>query len=108
MSLRSLAPILLCLSPVLAFSQQIPQIRLAPIATGLNLPVEVVDDGTGRLFVVEQDGQIVIVENGQIDSTPFLDIHDEVSRAGLECGLIGLAFHPDFKDNHKFYVDYVT
>jgi len=99
----------LALFPLLAFSQQpVPRIRLTQIASGLKNPVGVFDDGTGRLFVIEQDGDIRIVENGQIDPTPFLDIHDEVSRAGNECGLLGLAFHPDFKNNHRFYVNYDT
>jgi glucose/arabinose dehydrogenase len=97
------------LAPILGFAQQqIPRIRLVPVASQLKMPVGVFDDGTGRLFVIEQDGMIVIVENGQIDPTPFLDIHDEVSRTGNECGLLGLAFHPDFKNNHRFYVNYDT
>jgi glucose/arabinose dehydrogenase len=96
------------LAPFLALGQQIAHIRLVPIATGLHAPVGVFDDGTGRLFVIEQGGRVVIVENGQIDSTPFLDIQGEVMSAANECGLLGLAFHPDFKDNHKFYVNYDT
>lgn len=104
-------PILLaiCLAPVLAFAQQqVPQIRLTQIASGLDRPIGVFDDGTGRLFVIEQDGRIVIVENGQIDSTPFLDISDEVWSHDNECGLLGLAFDPDFKTNHRFFINYDT
>ncbi len=106
--LRVLIPILACLVPFIASADQVPQIRLVPIANHLNLPVAVYDDGTGRLFIIDQDGRIVIFENGQVDQIPFLDIHDEVSRAGNECGLLGMAFDPDFKDNHRFYVDYDT
>ena len=99
----------LCVAPLLAFGQQqTPQIRLTEVASGLNMPLGLFDDGTGRLFVLEQDGMVVIVENGQIDPTPFLDIHDEVSHKDNECGLLGLAFHPDFKNNHRFYVNYNT
>jgi len=109
MSIRFPSLLALCMIPALAFAQQpVPHIRLAQIVSGLKMPVGVFDDGTGRLFVVEQDGLIVIVENGQIDATPFLDIRGEVSRVDNEDGLLGLAFDPDFKDNHRFYVNYDT
>jgi glucose/arabinose dehydrogenase len=103
-------PILLavCLAPVFVFAQQVPRIRLVQIASGLSNPIGVFDDGTGRLFVIEQPGRVRIIENGQVDSTPFLDIEDEVSSGPTECGLLGLAFHPDFKKNHRFCVDYTT
>jgi glucose/arabinose dehydrogenase len=108
MSLRVLASVAFCVAPFLASGDPIPQFRLAPVASNLAEPLGIVDDGTGRLFIVEQGGIIRIIENGQVDPTPFLDIHDEVSRAGPECGLLGLAFHPDFKDNHRFFVNYDT
>ncbi len=91
---------------IAAAAEQPPQFRLAPIASHLNRPIGLFDDGTGRLFVIEQDGRIQIIENGQIDPTPFLDIHDEVWAGDNECGLLGLAFDPDFKNNHRYYIDY--
>jgi hypothetical protein len=50
-------PVLLaiCFAPVGAFAQQIPQIRLTQVASGLHLPIAVFDDGTGRLLVLEPD-----------------------------------------------------
>lgn len=63
-------------------------------------------DGSGRLFVVEQQGMIIVVENGQRLATPFLDIRYEVGSQGNEQGLLGLAFHPDFENNGYFYVNY--
>jgi glucose/arabinose dehydrogenase len=108
---RSLIPFALCFAPLVAAADQpIPQFRLAPIATGLDEPIGLFDDGTGRLFVIEQKGVIVIVENGQVDQAPFLDIHDEVTHKPQEneCGLLGLAFDPDFKTHHRYYVDYIT
>ncbi len=80
----------------------------APVATGLALPddIQFPDDGTTRMFVVEQPGRIRIVENGKLLQTAFLDITDRVRSAGDEQGLLGLAFHPDFKDHPYFYVDY--
>ena len=70
-------------------------------------------DGSGRMFVVEQSGVIRVIpktestEQSKIaDAQVFLDIRDQVSRRGNEQGLLGLAFHPDFKNNGKFYVHY--
>ncbi|MDP4191527.1 MAG: PQQ-dependent sugar dehydrogenase [Bacteroidota bacterium] len=65
------------------------------------------DDGTNRLFVVTQQGKIYVFSN---DSTTakakvFLDLSDKV-KAGGELGLLGMVFHPDFKNNPYFYVDY--
>jgi len=58
------------------------------------------------LFVCEQEGKIRIIQNGKLAATPFLDITKEVlKRDGYdERGLLGLAFHPDYATNGKFYV----
>jgi glucose/arabinose dehydrogenase len=58
-----------------------------------------------RLFVVDQPGRIWIVKDGKLVSTPFLDITGSVSFRG-ERGLLGLAFHPEYGDNGRFFVDY--
>ena len=58
-----------------------------------------------RLFVVEQPGRIRVVKNGQLAPQPFLDISDRIS-AGGERGLLGLALHPDFPNDPRFFVDY--
>ena len=67
-------------------------------------------DGTGRLFVVEQDGVIMVFPNraDQKTSAVFLDVRDRVNHDGNEMGLLGLAFHPGFKTNHTFFVDYTA
>ncbi len=62
-------------------------------------------DSTERLFVVEQDGRILILKDGQILASPFLDISGKVSTGG-ERGLLGLAFHPRFSSNGRFFVNY--
>jgi len=111
MSLRLFAGLAVCLLPLFASAEEVPQIRLAPVASHLAMPVGIFDDGTGRLFVIEQIGAIRIIENGQVSPAPFLDIHDEVTQPVgdyNECGLLGLAFHPDFKNNHRLFVYYVT
>jgi len=63
-----------------------------------------------RLFVLNQKGQIHIIKNGKTLNEPFLDISDRVHGSltpGSEEGLLGLAFHPDYKINGYFYVNYV-
>jgi glucose/arabinose dehydrogenase len=78
------------------------------IAHGLSKPVFITHSGdnNGRLFVVEQTGRIRVIKKGVLQSTPFLDLRSKISTAGGEQGLLGLAFHPDYKTNRKFYVNY--
>jgi glucose/arabinose dehydrogenase len=77
------------------------------VVNGLDTPTGLVNagDGTGRLFIVEQGGLIRILIDGNILSTPFLDLTTKVSCCG-EQGLLGLAFHPKYTENGYFYVDY--
>ena len=62
-------------------------------------------DETNRLFVVEQDGHIQIIKNNVVQPTPFLNIEEKLSTGG-ERGLLGLAFHPDFSRNRRFFLNY--
>jgi glucose/arabinose dehydrogenase len=82
-------------------------IALEVVADLLDSPVEVTSagDGTGRIFVVEQGGSIRIVADDGLAAEPFLDVSDRVSSGG-ERGLLGLAFHPDFPADPRFFVDY--
>jgi glucose/arabinose dehydrogenase len=82
-------------------------LTLTPFLSGLNSPVDLQNaaDGTGRLFVVEQQGQIRIVRNNSLVPTPFLDITSLVDFGG-EKGLLGLAFHPAYIQNRRFFVNY--
>jgi len=79
-----------------------------PIASGLHRPVDIqsANDGSGRLFIIEKAGDIRIYDNGQLLDAPFLDITDRVNASGNEMGLLGLTFHPDYKQNGFFYVNY--
>ena len=83
-------------------------IRLVKVADVPN-PVLAIGarDGTNRLFVVSQGGRIRIIKNGSLLATSFLNISSAVSKGG-EQGLLGLAFHPAFKTNRKFYVNYTN
>ncbi len=66
-------------------------------------------DGSDRVFVVQNDGQIFVFPNDDNVSgkKTFLDLRDRVNSGG-EKGLLGLAFHPAYKSNGKFYVNYTT
>ena len=59
----------------------------------------------GRLYAVEQQGVVRVVEGGKVRAQPFLDIHSQVSFGG-ERGLLSIAFHPLYARNHLFYVDF--
>ncbi len=67
-------------------------------------------DGTDRIFVVEQQGNIYVFPNDSnaTEKTLFLDIKESVDDSGNEMGLLGLAFHPNYEENGYFYVDYTT
>jgi glucose/arabinose dehydrogenase len=90
------------------FSQ--PQLQFQPVASGFTLPLYVTHAGDERLFVVEKQGKIkIIMPGGSVNATPFLDIENIVrssSSTSNEQGLLGLAFHPDYKNNGYFYVNY--
>ena len=94
-------------APVANFNAAAVNLSLSKVAGGLSKPVFATNagDGSGRLFIVEQGGKIKILQGGVVLATPFLDIHAKVSKTG-ERGLLGLAFHPDYAVNGKFYVYY--
>jgi glucose/arabinose dehydrogenase len=76
------------------------------VVAGLQRPVDLQADGSGRLFVIEKAGRIRIIENDQLLEPPFLDITDRVGSNGNEQGLLGLAFHPQFQENGRFFLNY--
>ncbi|MEO6726810.1 MAG: PQQ-dependent sugar dehydrogenase [Blastocatellia bacterium] len=88
-------------------------IQLQPFVSGLAKPVFVTSarDGSNRLFIIEQSGRILVMLPGETtpNKTPFLDITAKVlapNTNGSEQGLLGLAFHPQFKTNRRFFVNY--
>lgn len=86
-------------------------IKLEPYVSGVNAPLAMVQpNGDDRKFVIEQFGKIKIIDaDGQLQPTPFLDIRNLIVTQYHdfdERGLLGLAFHPDFKTNGKFYIAY--
>ena len=84
-------------------------LSLVEIASGFTEPIELAyaDATDPRLFVVEQDGVIKIMDsNGNVNATPFLDIETRVDSSSNEEGLLGLAFHPNYAGNGRFFVQY--
>ncbi len=74
---------------------------------GLTAPLAIVnaDDGSDRLFVAEQGGEVRIVRDGALEPDSFLDISGEITSGG-ERGLLGLAFAPGFPKDPRVFVDY--
>jgi glucose/arabinose dehydrogenase len=83
------------------------EIRLVAVAQKLEQPVAITHDGSDRLYIVEQPGRIRVVANRVMRTAPYLKITDRVASGG-ECGLLGLAFHPDYQSNGLFYVNYTS
>jgi glucose/arabinose dehydrogenase len=77
------------------------------VTDGLDQPVDIAspDDGSGRVFVAEQPGRIRGVQDGVLVDEPFLDIRERIASGG-ERGLLGLALHPDFPGDPRFFVNY--
>ncbi|KAA0213986.1 MAG: hypothetical protein DYG94_03055 [Leptolyngbya sp. PLA3] len=94
-------------------SADITPITTVRIASGLVRPVGLfhVPGDSSRLFVIEKQGFIRIIENGVLLPTPFLDV-DALTGGGTstssEQGLLGLAFHPDYANNGLFYIDHTN
>jgi glucose/arabinose dehydrogenase len=85
----------------------VPPLTLTSVASGFTSPLALVqpNDGTNRFFVAEQGGTIRIIQNGAPLAPSFLDISSKVSSGG-EKGLLGLAFHPQFVQNRRFFTNY--
>lgn len=80
-------------------------------AAGLTAPIGIVNpgDGSGRLFVLERSGTVrIVTADGTLLPTPFLDLTADVLDNYSERGLLGIAFHPDYSNNGRFYVYYTV
>lgn len=87
--------------------------EIAPGAFSERLPVGVVQPPgeSEDLYVIDQRGAIVIVRDGSVLSTPFIDLGsrtDSGGAPGSERGLLGLAFHPDYATNGRFFLSYTA
>ena len=88
------------------------KIKLEEVASGLTHPLAMVSipDGSGRKAVIEQTGQVRIIDaRGRLLPDPFLNIESKIVRLHHffdERGLLGIAFHPNYRENGKFYIAY--
>lgn len=82
-----------------------PILGFERIASGLAAPVAITHAGDSRLFITLQDGRVVIWDGTTVRPEPFLDIRDRVSSGG-ERGLLSIAFHPRYRENRWFFVNY--
>lgn len=101
----------LALTLLLAASASAQQLVSAFPSLTFSSPVDIqaADDGSNRLFVVEQAGRIRVFPNsaGAAASSVFLDI-DPLVTSGGELGLLGLVFDPGYAQNGYFYVNYTA
>ena len=80
--------------------------KLVLYASGLRTPVCIANAGDSRLFVADQHGYVILLNSLALaNAQPFLDIHDRVVYGG-ERGLLGIAFHPQYRSNGYFFVNY--
>lgn len=104
----AIVTLLVCSLPYTSEASPPAGLQLVEVATGLSDPVAArhAGDGSGRLFIVEQRGKILILDQTEnLLATPFLNISSAV-KSGGEQGLLGLAFDPDYANNGYFYVNY--
>lgn len=99
-------------SPGVAQGHEGPSIGLEKVAEGLVAPTQLTapDDGSGHRFIVDQIGVIrILTRDGVLMERPFLDLRDrlpDLQEDYDERGLLGLAFHPQYASNGRFFVFY--
>lgn len=84
------------------------KVKLTPFESGFELPVYLANagDGSGKIFVVEKAGRIMVIKDGKTLEEPFLDIVHKVRSKESERGLLSVAFHPRYEENGRFFVNY--
>lgn len=103
---------LLLVGALLPFSVTMAQkVKLQLVTDQVASPVcmAVPGDGSNRQFVLQKEGKVWVIEDGKFLSTPFIDVSSEmvkINPAYDERGLLGMAFHPQFSKNGKFYLYY--
>lgn len=84
------------------------RVRLEPVYRDFQLPVFLTHagDGSGRSFVVEKTGKIWVIDDGEVQSEPFLDVSGKITTSSNEQGLLGMAFAPNFSETGHIFVNY--
>src|SRR5688500_15430190 len=94
-------------SPVPPLAEVVGELQLTRVVQGLDQPTFAAAlPGTDALVVLERGGRLRWLEDGQLRAEAFLDLTGRVLSSGEEQGLLGLAFHPRFSENGRFYVHY--
>lgn len=88
----------------------VPKLKLSLVVDNASDPIFFTQPaGDSRFYVVERRGVIRLVANGKVSTTPFADFRNNVANpGGSERGLLGLAFHPDYANNGRFFVYYTA
>lgn len=84
-------------------------LKVQQVASDLQAPTAMVFPGNGNVWVTEQTGKIRVIKNGKLEDAPLLNLHSKLKKINDsydERGLLGIALHPKFKSNNKFYVFY--
>jgi len=83
-------------------------ITFEEVASGLTDPLFITHagDGSGRIFIAQRGGKIMIYKNGAVNNSPFLDVGSLITTNGGEQGLLGLAFDPNYTTNGRFFITY--
>jgi glucose/arabinose dehydrogenase len=107
MRVSSILSAFLLMAPCAAVQAQ--TLTTQTVATGLTKPTFLTSapGDASRLFVTEQRGLIKLIKDGVLQGTPFLNIDAQVPEQTYS-GMLGLAFHPDYQANGKFYVHHTT
>lgn len=83
--------------------EKVAEVLFGPLA------LENAHDGTDRLFIAEQAGRIMVLKNGELLKEPFLNIRSllvPIRNEYMDVGILGFGFHPDYKNNGRFFVHY--
>jgi glucose/arabinose dehydrogenase len=91
-------------SPVIPASKSVPQFRVETIAANLEVVWSIVFAPDNRMFFTERPGRVRVIENGKLQAAPFFSV-PEIEPTG-ENGLMGMALHPNFAENHLVYLAY--
>jgi len=108
-----LAAVILGIVPISAHSVEAPKVKLEKIYGGLvierPISLQIAPDGSGRRFLVEQTGKVRILSDDEAatEAKVFFDLSSVMAvEKDFEEGLLGLAFHPDFRENGRFYLTF--
>lgn len=88
--------------------ESVPDIAFKLVTFYVDQPTTIAHagDGSNRLFVLERRGKIRVIDNGRLLAEPFLDIIEQVDSTDIEQGLLGIAFHPNFPQDSRFFIYY--